>query len=114
MDEHDEEQPRVSIKLSLANRTALAEITGELDLYRVSSLKADLIHALESLEEPWDTLIADLGAVHTVDSSGVAMLANLQRRLEEDGREFFLQNLTRKTRDMLRMSMLDRLLKIKE
>jgi anti-sigma B factor antagonist len=63
---------------------AIITISGELDLALCAKLAPDLNAALHS---PVRALVIDLEAVSMVDSSGVALLLNAFRRLDQGGRQ---------------------------
>src|SRR5947209_8488992 len=63
---------------------AVIAITGELDLALCVKLAPELDSALRS---PARAIVIDLEAVSLVDSSGIALLLNAFRRLDESGRQ---------------------------
>lgn len=63
---------------------AIIAIVGELDLALCVKVAPDLNAALHS---PARALVIDLEAVSIVDSSGIALLLNAFRRLDQDGRQ---------------------------
>jgi anti-sigma B factor antagonist len=68
----------------MRGEVAIIAISGELDLALCVKVAPDLNAALHS---PVRALVIDLEAVSIVDSSGIALLLNAFRRLDQDGRQ---------------------------
>jgi len=64
---------------------AIVAISGELDLAHCIKLTPGLNALLRS---PVRAIVIDLEAVYLVDSSGIALLLNAFRRLDQAGRQF--------------------------
>jgi anti-sigma B factor antagonist len=68
----------------MLGEVAIVAITGELDLALCVKVAPDLNAALHS---PARAIVIDLEAVSLVDSSGIALLLNAFRRLDQAGRQ---------------------------
>jgi anti-sigma B factor antagonist len=69
--------------ITMLGDVAIVAISGELDLALCVKVAPDLNAALNS---PARAMVIDLGAVSLVDSSGVALVLNAYRRMDQAGR----------------------------
>lgn len=92
--------------LDVRERDALLLVTpsGEVDAHTCSKLGDVLRRAAAERE---DHLVLDLSKVSFMDSSGLSVLLNAQRRLTRDGRRFVLAVPDGQVRNLLRQTDLD-------
>jgi anti-anti-sigma factor len=77
----------LSLETSIAGRTAVIALSGELDLAGAAALEEEL----GRLEPgPLDAIVLDLRDVAFMDSSGLRVVAVASRRAEERGRRLAL------------------------
>jgi anti-sigma B factor antagonist len=74
----------LTLDTSLAGRTAVIALGGELDLAGAAALE----HELAGLDA--DTVVVDLSGLEFMDSSGLRALAVAAQRAERSGRRFAL------------------------
>jgi anti-sigma B factor antagonist len=100
----DECRTRVA---SLTRELALVSVSGELDLYASDAVKrgideADAVGA--------DTVVVDLSEISFIDSTALSVLVQETKRLEGRGRSLVLVTNDPRTRRVLEVTGLDRLL----
>ncbi|MEM7179902.1 MAG: STAS domain-containing protein [Spirochaetota bacterium] len=83
----------------------IIKLSGNLDIYSASKMKKEINKLID--DEEVESLIMDMGQVSHMDSSGIAMLANLQKRMKSDDLAFALLNVTNDIMAVLRLSSLD-------
>ena len=83
----------------------IIELSGSLDIYSASKMKKEINKMID--DEGLESLILDMGKVSHMDSSGIAMLANLQKKMKGEGFKFALLNVTADIIAVLRLSSLD-------
>jgi anti-sigma B factor antagonist len=81
------------------------QLVGSLDIYSASKMKKDINAVLES--EDIASLVLDMSKVTHMDSSGIALVANLQKKQKTDGAKFALMSVTNDIMAVLRLSSLD-------
>ena len=81
------------------------EIIGNLDIYSAPKLKKDLIMVID--KEKIKSLTLDMAGVPHMDSSGIALLAFLHKKMKSTGNQFALLNITNDIMAILRLSSLD-------
>jgi anti-sigma B factor antagonist len=90
---------------------AIVAISGELDLALCVKVAPDLNAALHS---PARAIVIDLEAVSLVDSSGIALLLNAFRRLDQAGRKLAIACPIGSQRRAFELTALDRQLPMSE
>ena len=90
---------------------AIVAISGELDLALCVKVAPDLNAALHS---PARAIVIDLEAVSLVDSSGIALLLNAFRRLDQAGRQLAIACPIGSRRRAFELTALDRQLPMHE
>jgi anti-sigma B factor antagonist len=90
---------------------AIVALSGELDLALCVHVAPDLNAALHS---PARAVVIDLEAVSLVDSSGIALLLNAFRRLDQSGRQLAIACPMGPQRRSFEMTALDRQLPLYE
>jgi anti-sigma B factor antagonist len=81
------------------------ELIGSLDIYSASKMKKDINAVLD--EDDVDSLVLDMSKVTHMDSSGIALIANLQKKMKTAGSKFALLSVTNDIMSVLRLSSLD-------
>jgi len=90
----------------LTDRRALLHIQGRLDAVTAPTLKA---HLKRLVEERCVQLVLDFSAVPFIDSSGLAALVSGLKIIRESGGALKLAGLTRQTRVVFELTLLDRI-----
>ena len=75
------------LRLEWLEGTAIARLSGEIDLSNAEALKRSIAESISNQEL---RLVIDLSAVRYLDSAGIAMLFDLSRRLAEHQQQLFL------------------------
>lgn len=83
----------------------IIELKGNLDIYSASKMKKEVIQIIDT--EGVTSLILDMAHVSHMDSSGIALLANLQKKLKTEESKFALVNVTGDIMAVLKLSSLD-------
>lgn len=92
------------------NRTVIT-LSGEIDLYSVGNLKKDLMKVIEESDgEP--SFILDMSQLKYMDSSGIALMANLQKKVKAKNGKFFMVGVNEDIMNVLRLSALDNFFRI--
>ncbi|MFC4116313.1 STAS domain-containing protein [Nonomuraea zeae] len=84
-------------------------LSGEIDIFTSKALRRQL---LDTLRHSTNLLILDLSQVSFCDSSGLAVLVGIQRRARDLGITFALANPRPYTSEVLRLTGLDRSLRM--
>jgi anti-sigma B factor antagonist len=82
---------------------------GSLDIYSAPNMKKE-IHSL--IEDGVDSLVFDLKNIRLIDSSGIALLANLQKKMKSEEGSFHLINVNKDVEVILKLSSLDKFFQI--
>jgi anti-sigma B factor antagonist len=90
----------------LAEHRALLYIQGRLDAVTAPALKA---HLKRLIQEGYTQLILDFRTVPFIDSSGLAALVSALKLIRESGGALKLACLTRQTRMVFELTLLDRI-----
>ncbi|MBX7058012.1 MAG: STAS domain-containing protein [Leptospirales bacterium] len=94
----------VSVKTN--GRHTIAALNGQLDLYSVGELKRKMQEYLGSASVL--SLAVDLTQLKYMDSSGIALMAHLRKKmLEKSGGEFFMVGAGPEILNVLRLAALD-------
>lgn len=88
----------------------IIKLSGNLDIYSASKMKKAINKMID--DDEIESLVMDMGQVSHMDSSGIAMLANLQKRMKSDDLQFALLSVTNDIMAVLRLSSLDNFFKI--
>jgi anti-anti-sigma factor len=92
----------------LSDGAVVLRLRGELDLATVSELSEQLGRA----EHDASVVVVDLSGLEFMDSTGVSVLANTDRRARERGRRFVVVRGGRQVQRVLELTGLDRCLEI--
>lgn len=77
------------------------------DISSVSALRKELLDYIEKAEESQQlpgSVVVDLGELIALDSTGVALMVNLKKKIVESGRKFQLRNVNETIHKMLQLS----------
>lgn len=84
----------------------VVKLDGEVDLYCVGDLKKDLIKVLDEDESILSVAI-NMEELKYMDSSGIALMANLQKKVKARNGRFSLVHVNEDIMNVLRLSALD-------
>jgi len=84
-------------------------LEGSLDIYSAPALKKEL-HKI--IDDGAESLAINMVNIKLLDSSGIALLANLQKKLKSEDGTFFLLNVSQDVMVILKLSSLDKFFSI--
>ncbi|MCR9141686.1 MAG: STAS domain-containing protein [bacterium] len=102
----------VDSKTEFADGVATIVIDGLLNMYSVKNLKNELLDFLTGCLPDLQKVQIDLQAVAELDSSGIALLAHVQKKANEMGAEFFILRPSAKIRKLFDLGFIDAMFKI--
>lgn len=91
------------------NQHKVVLLKGNLDIYSAPGLKKDL-HKL--IDEGTDSLAIDMIHIKLLDSSGIALLANLKKKMSSEEGNFYLLNVNPDVNVILKLSSLENYFRI--
>lgn len=91
----------------------IIKLSGEVDLYCVGDLKKDLIKAIEE-DDKILSVAMDMQDLTYMDSSGIALMANIQKKMKARGGKLYLICVNEDIMNVLRLSALDSFFSIYE
>ena len=86
-------------------------LKGELDLYKTGKLKREL---LEAIGDEVSSLVMDMTELKYMDSSGIALMAFLQKHVKGKGGTFAFLSVNSEIMNVLKLAALDNFFKIYE
>lgn len=92
-------------KRRLKGEHVIYELKGNLDIYTAPKVKKDINMAVD--KEKIKSLTIDMSQVPHMDSSGIALLAFLHKKMKAAGNQFNLLSVTNDIIAILRLSSLD-------
>ncbi|NCN09835.1 MAG: STAS domain-containing protein [Leptospira sp.] len=95
----------MSTQITKLRNHTVVQLDGALDIYTAPALKKEL-HSL--LDEGIDSLVIDMIHIKLLDSSGIALLANVQKRMKTESGNFYLLNVNQDVLIILKLSSLDK------
>jgi anti-sigma B factor antagonist len=101
----EEDEPTLTITVIQDEGALRLAVAGELDLYTVPQLQQALD---KSYELPREALILDLQYLDFIDSAGLALLIDAQRRLGKDRALMLLVSTEGQVRQVFELSHFDR------
>ena len=101
----------MSFDVSKYNHHEVFKLSGELNLYNVAKLRSSIYTYLDD-NDTIKSIVMDLSDVSMMDSSGIALLTHLQRKVKEDNIDFYLIRLNNTILTTLKLSSLDKHFKI--
>lgn len=90
-----------------AGEEAVIYVAGELDFHTAPDLRKEI---LEQLNGGVNRLVLDVGQLDFIDSSGLSVIIAGFKRFRENGGELILRSLTDRTRRVLEVSGLNKVL----
>ena len=87
----------------------IISLKGELDLYKTGKLKREL---LEVIGDTAESLIIDMTDLSYMDSSGIALMAFLQKSVKSKSGSFAFVNINDEIMNVLKLAALDNFFKI--
>ena len=100
-------------KIEDAGKHKIVHLEGEVDLYCVGDLKKDLLKIIDE-DESILSLVINLHSLKYMDSSGIALMANLQKKMKSKSGKLYLVNVNEDIMNVLRLSALDSFFSIYE
>ena len=94
-------QSHFRVEIHSEGRSAVVELTGELDLASSAALEEELIRVIES---DVDQVIVDLRQLEFMDSTGLSTLVKAHHRAQESGRRFALVRGTQQVQRLLSLT----------
>ena len=79
-------------------------LKGELDLYKTGKLKRELI---EVLDDDVSSLVIDMSDLKYMDSSGIALMAFLQKQMKKQSGSFAFLQVNNEILNVLKLAALD-------
>lgn len=99
-------------RTSYADGKAMIALTGELDMYSVKNLKEELLDFLGGHRGALSEVHVDISTLEGMDSSGIALLAHLQKKTNEMDAKLYLHRPSRKLRKLFELGYLDAMFEI--
>jgi anti-anti-sigma factor len=99
------ELPSADINLRVNGSHTIVSITGEVNLYSVSQIRKDITKIVDSGVR---SLVIDMVHLTYMDSSGIALMANLQKKLKSMNGKFFIINMSDEIKSVLKLAGLDK------
>ncbi|MBE7437542.1 MAG: STAS domain-containing protein [Spirochaetales bacterium] len=84
-------------------------IKGEVDLYSVGQLKKDI---MSHIDDTVTSLVIDMTELSHMDSSGIALMAQLQKKMKSVNGSFCFLNINQDVMNVLKLAALDKFFKI--
>lgn len=101
----------VEIEVREQGKHKIISISGEVNLYSVSKLRKDI---MKMIDDTVSSLVIDMKALSHMDSSGIALLANLQKQIRSNGGSFYMMNVNDDIKNVLKLAALDKFFNILE
>ena len=84
-------------------------IKGEVDLYSVGQLKKEI---MSHIDDSVGSLAIDMTDLNHMDSSGIALMAQLQKKMKANDGTFCFLNINQDVMNVLKLAALDKFFKI--
>ena len=97
----------MALNIESDGKNEIFRLEGELNLYNVAKIRNEIYQYLDTKPEI-KSVIMDMTDVSILDSSGIALMTHLQRKIKESGSKFYLVNLNTTIMTTLRLSSLDK------
>lgn len=101
----------VEIEVREQGKHKIISISGEVNLYSVSKLRKDI---MKMIDDSVSSLVIDMKTLSHMDSSGIALLANLQKQIRSNGGSFYMMNVNDDIKNVLKLAALDKFFSILE
>lgn len=99
----------VEISVREQGHHKIISISGEVNLYSVSKLRKDI---LGMIDDSLKSLVIDMKQLSHMDSSGIALLANLQKQIRSNSGTFYMMNVNDDIKNVLKLAALDKFFNI--
>lgn len=95
----------MELKIRNVGKSKVFQLVGSLDIYTASKVKKEITQMID--EEECESVVLDMSNVNHMDSSGIALLANIQKKMKSGGNRFGLLTPTNDIMAVLKLSSLD-------
>jgi anti-sigma B factor antagonist len=95
----------MELKFKELNKHKIFQLLGSLDIYTASKVKKEITQIID--DEDCKSVILDMSSVNHMDSSGIALLANIKKKMNNEGNKFALFAPTNDIMAVLKLSSLD-------
>ena len=95
----------MELKFRELDKNKIFQLIGSLDIYTAAKVKKEITNIID--EEECKSVILDMSAVNHMDSSGIALLANIKKKMNNEGNKFALLSPTNDIMAVLKLSSLD-------
>ena len=95
----------MELKIRNHGNSKIFQLVGSLDIYTASKVKKEITQIID--DEETELVILDMANVNHMDSSGIALLANIQKKMKSAGNRFGLLTPTNDIMAVLKLSSLD-------
>ncbi len=99
-------------RTEFADGIATIVLEGELNMYSVKNLKTELLEFLAGCRPDLAKVHVDLHGVDELDSSGIALLAHVQKKANEMDAKLFILRPGRKIRKLFELGFIDAMFEI--
>ncbi len=108
---HHMKNNNVEISVRDKGKHKIISISGEVNLYSVSQLRKDI---MKYVGDSIPSLVIDMKELSHMDSSGIALLANLQKRIKSNNGNFSMIHVNEDIHNVLKLAALDKFFNILE
>ncbi len=91
---------------------AKIELTGELDMYSVKNLREELLEFLQGHQADLKVVQVHMAGVSELDSSGIALLAHIQKKANEMGAKLTVHQPNPKIRRLFDLGFIDAMFEV--
>ncbi|MDH5657374.1 MAG: STAS domain-containing protein [Spirochaetia bacterium] len=95
----------IKITVSSKDKHTIIEIDGDVNLYSVSQLRKNISQLIDDGNH---SIIIDMKNVRYMDSSGIALLANLQKKIKTTNGFFGILQMNNEIKNILRLAALEK------
>ena len=95
----------MELKFREKGKHKIVRLIGSMDIYTASKVKKEITQIID--DEDCESIVFDMSEVHHLDSSGIALLANIQKKMKSAGNKFGLLTPTNDIMGVLKLSSLD-------
>jgi|JI9StandDraft_1071089.scaffolds.fasta_scaffold03799_3 anti-sigma B factor antagonist len=95
----------MELKFREKGKHKIVRLIGSMDIYTASKVKKEITQIID--DEECESVVFDMSEVHHMDSSGIALLANIQKKMKSSGNKFGLLSPTNDIMGVLKLSSLD-------
>lgn len=88
------------------------ELSGQLDMYSVKNLREELLDFLQSNQPALKSVQVDMAGVSELDSSGIALLAHIQKKTNEMGAKMTVHKPGPKIRRLFDLGFIDAMFEV--